>query len=252
MRFLNHNVRDPVQRSYVGDKKTYLEYEELLRKQEEKERLEHARSSRKKASAKVAALRKQLSSRASKHADNRSQTAEPCWNQHEAILEDDDELNMRTLPDLSDEAAALHGIRELDEHESQKKINLCVPIINTEDLNNYEHQVEVTFREVQGESQDKSLFQSQNNDLDLTTSGRYFGSRKSRSLVPQSKQPSVVKRLMEHQEVWGRTIDHFAQRRQTGDGSYLGSSLLQKQSNHRPWDLHESDSYLELEQIYSR
>ena len=211
MRFLNHNVRDPVQRSYVGDKKTYLEYEEVLRKQEEKERLEHARSSRKKASAKVAALRKQLSSRASKHADNRSQTAEPCWNPQQAILEDDDELNMRTMPDLSDnDAAALHGIRELDEHESQKKINLCVPIINTEDLNSYEHQVEVTFREVQGESQDKSLFQSQNHDLDLTTSGRYFGSRKSRSLVPQSKQPSVVKRLMEHQEVWGRTIDHFA------------------------------------------
>ena len=119
MRFLNQNVRDPVARSYVGDKKTYLEYEELLRKQEEIERREQARGSRKKASAKVAVLRKQLSSRASKHADTRSQAAEPFWNHHEAILEDDDELNLKTMPDLSEnDAAALHGIRELDEHES--------------------------------------------------------------------------------------------------------------------------------------
>ena len=43
MRFLNQNSREPVQRSYVGDKKTYLEYEELLRKQEEKDRLETAK-----------------------------------------------------------------------------------------------------------------------------------------------------------------------------------------------------------------
>ena len=59
----------------------------------------------------------------------------------EAILEDDDELNHRTMEDISvaqtdndvDEFndVRLHGIKEIDAQESQKKINLCVPIINT-------------------------------------------------------------------------------------------------------------------------
>ena len=156
------------------------------------------RSSKKKHGAKLAILRKKLScsQRSGSRFGDSTKQVEKFGNSS-----DHDDFNTRAVPETefsdSDDGndfarnVMLHGVQEMEtdqQMDSNKRMNICVPIINTDQLNNYQLGTEVTFRETINNIEDKSLFQSQANDLDMNTSGRYFGSRKSRSLVPDSKK----------------------------------------------------------------
>ena len=87
--------------------------------------MEQVKATKKKSSAKVLVLRKKLSSRLGKFANEESPKAETFWNNDEnGPIHEDDELNQRTRTDMHDmsdfdeEDTMLHGIKELDEDES--------------------------------------------------------------------------------------------------------------------------------------
>jgi len=77
-----------------------------------------------------------------------------------------------------------------------------------------------------------------------------FG-RRTVSLNPE-RQRSAIRRLEEHVSTWDKTIGYFKSRRLTEDGVLCGTTLLDQQGRFRRREMVEDDSYLELEQIYSR
>lgn len=139
------NEKEPIKRSYVGGKQHYEAFAETLLIQKERQRRNTMLANKKKKKAsKVVVLRQKLSSRLSSHlgpTDSNPLNLTAEFKNSPSKEEHGDEFNDRSPKSEDQQHMQINAGYEIAFPEPPKdnqKINLCVPAINTETLNNLE------------------------------------------------------------------------------------------------------------------